>query len=155
MKSLDKKAILIIENTIYATIATSSLSGEPWNSPVYIVYDESFHFYWASSKTSQHSRNIYENPQVFLVIYDSTAPRGTGVGVFIQAEAVEVTDPNEITKACQVRKARVPDAKQPPEEFIGDHPRRIYRATPKKIWMNQDSRVDGHFVDERVEIVLK
>jgi nitroimidazol reductase NimA-like FMN-containing flavoprotein (pyridoxamine 5'-phosphate oxidase superfamily) len=149
-----EKTIQIIEKTIYATVATSTLSGEPWDSPVYIVYDGKLNFYWASGKASQHSRNIDENPHVFLTIYDSSVPWGTGEGAFIQADAIEITDPDEIAKACQLRKYRVPDAKQPPEDFMGDRPRRIYRATPKKIWMNQDGRVDGYFVDTRIEMDL-
>jgi len=151
---MNQQTVHILKTNIYAAVATSTLAGEPWNSPVYVVYDEILNFYWASGRASQHSRNVHENPQVFLAIYDSSVPWGTGEGVFIQADAIEVTDLSEIAKACNIRKARVPNAKQPPEDFIGDRPRRIYRATPKKIWTRQDGEVDGYFVDERIEIDL-
>jgi len=147
-----QKAARIIQKTIYAAIATSSTSGQPWNSPVYIVFDDQLNFYWASGKDSQHSSNIRTNSKVFLAIYDSSAPWGTGEGVFIEAEASEVNDSDEIAKACSLRKVRVADAKHPPEDFVGDRPRRIYRATPKNIWVNQDGRISGFFVDERAEI---
>lgn len=147
-----QKAAHTIQKTIYAAIATSSASGQPWNSPVYVVFDDQLNFYWASGKDSQHSSNIRANSKVFLVIYDSSAPWGTGEGVFIEAEAFEVDESNEIAKACSLRKARVADAKHPPEDFVGDRPRRIYKATPKNIWVNQDGRVNGFFVDERAAV---
>lgn len=149
---MEQEAAEILRHIIYATVATAGARGEPWNSSVYVVYDNQLYFYWASGKTSRHSRNIKENPQVFLVIYDSTGPWGQGKGVFIQGEAEEVVDPGEIAKACQLRKARASGAKHPPEEFSPDKPRSIYKMTPLKLWMNQDGKVNGYFVDERTEL---
>lgn len=87
-----------------------------------------------------------------MVMYDSTVPWGMGRGVFIQGRAAEVHDIEEVTKVCQLRKDRVPAAKHPPEEFYSDKPRSIYKLVPSKIWMNQDTRINGYFVDERVEL---
>ena len=145
------KAKAILDSIKYATVATVSNDGQPWNSPVYCVYDENYTFYWASSITSQHSQNIYANNKIFIAVYDSTVPWGTGKGVFIQAEAAEVTDAAEIAKACELRKARVSDANQPPDDFMSDKPRRIYKAVPQKIWMNEDDQINGNFVDVRKE----
>lgn len=150
----NEKARSILERIYYATLSTVDGNGNPWNSPVYCVYDQDYNLYWASSTRSQHSQNIYTNGKVFIAIYDSTVPWGTGAGVFLQARAAEVTDPDEIAKACKLRQARVPDASQPPDDFIGDRPRRIYRATPQNIWVNQDSEVNGHFIDIRVDAAL-
>jgi nitroimidazol reductase NimA-like FMN-containing flavoprotein (pyridoxamine 5'-phosphate oxidase superfamily) len=147
----NQKARDILDAIKYATIATVSDDGQPWNSPVYYVYDENYTFYWASSTKSQHSQNIYANSKVFIAVYDSTIPWGAGKGVFLQAEAVEVTNASEIAKACELRKARVPDANQPPDDFMGDKPRRIYKAFLQKIWMNEDSMVNGNFVDVRIK----
>ncbi len=145
------KAKSILDSIYYATLSTVDADGSPWNSPVYCVYDELYTFYWASYVKSQHSQNIYTNSKVFIVVYDSTVPWGTGRGVFMQAMAAEVTDPNEIAKVCELRRLRVPDANQPPDEFMGDRPRRLYRAIPQNIWINQDSEKNGHFIDVRVE----
>jgi nitroimidazol reductase NimA-like FMN-containing flavoprotein (pyridoxamine 5'-phosphate oxidase superfamily) len=142
----------ILKKIIYATVATASPTAAPWNTPVYVVYDEQLNFYWASGKQSQHSRNIAENPRVFIAIYDSTVPWGTGQGVFIAGNAMEVADTAEIAKACQLRMQRTPDAKHPPEEFTHDKPRSIYKLVPSKVWMIQDAKVNGYFVDERAEL---
>jgi nitroimidazol reductase NimA-like FMN-containing flavoprotein (pyridoxamine 5'-phosphate oxidase superfamily) len=151
---MEQEAVKILKKIIYATVATSTATGEPWNSPVYIVYDDELNFYWASGKSSQHSRNIVENSRISIVVYDSTVPWGTGRGVFIEGRAREVVAIDEIVKACELRKARVTEAKYPPEEFLPDKPRSIYKVTPTKLWVNQDVRVDGYFVDERTELNL-
>lgn len=149
---MEEKVARILQTCLYATVATSDTAGQPWNSPVYCVYDDRLNLYWASAQSSQHSQNIRANPQVFIVIYDSTMPWGTGEGIFIQATASVVDDPTEIAKVCALRQARVADATQPPSDFAGDRPRRIYRALPQHTWTNQDGSVNGFFIDQRVEI---
>jgi hypothetical protein len=148
---LNENARSIMGSIYYATLSTVDANSNPWNSPVYCVCDEDYAIYWASDTHSQHSQNIHANGKVFIVVYDSTVPWGTGTGVFIQAKATEVTDSNEIAKACRLRKIRVPNANQPPDDFMGDRPRRIYRATPQSVWINQDSKINGHFIDVRVD----
>lgn len=145
------KAKAVLDSIKYATVATVSNDGQPWNSPVYCVYDEGYTLYWASSIKSQHSQNIYANNKVFIVVYDSTVPWGTSKGVFIRAEAAEVTDRYEIAKACELRRAHVPGANQSPDDFTNDKPRRIYKAVPQKIWMNDADQVNGNFIDVRKE----
>jgi nitroimidazol reductase NimA-like FMN-containing flavoprotein (pyridoxamine 5'-phosphate oxidase superfamily) len=149
---MEQKAARILQACLYATVATSDAGKQPWNSPVYCVHDDQLNLYWASARSSQHSQNIQANPKVFIVIYDSTMPWGTGEGVFIQATATVVDDPAEIAKACALRLARVAEATQPPSDFSGDRPRRIYRATPEHIWTNQDASVNGFFIDQRAEL---
>ncbi|MGH3425997.1 MAG: pyridoxamine 5'-phosphate oxidase family protein [Mycobacteriales bacterium] len=69
----------------YAALATSSPSGEPWNSPVYTAYDDELNLYWTSAASSMHSQNIRSSGRAFLVIYNSTAPEGTGEGLYCAA----------------------------------------------------------------------
>lgn len=154
---LTQKAKKIIAKIKYITIATASKDGMPWNSPVYSAFDEEYNFFWASDQNGQHSKNIAENNNVFLVIYDSTVPEGTGVGVYIQAKAYTLEDPQEIKHGLKYLDGRVNKKKDPTTriaEFQKDKPRRVYKAIPEKIWINVDSEIDGHFVDKRVEIKL-
>ena len=97
------RARQIIGKINYATIATASKEGRPWNSPVAQVHDKELNIYWFSDKEGQHSRNVRENDRVFIVIYDSTVPEGQGEGVYIEAKAYEVTDPDEITYARRIQ----------------------------------------------------
>jgi general stress protein 26 len=73
----------ILKNIRYATIATASKDGKPWNSPVAFYMDHELNIYWSSDKNSQHSQNIRANNEVFIVIYDSTVQEAEGEGVYI------------------------------------------------------------------------
>jgi len=153
-KGLSKRAKEIISEIIYITIATVDKKGQPWNSPVYSAYDESYNFFWASWKKNLHSRNIQENNQVFLVIYDSTVPEGTGEAVYIKARAYELTDKKEINRALKHLYGRKNKKPRKAEEFLGNYPRRVCKAVPKKFWVNTEGEVGGSYVDKRVEVEL-
>lgn len=144
-----QKAKKIIHQIFYITIATASPEGEPWNSPVYSAYDEQYNFYWASWKENVHSQNIRPNDRVFLVIYDSTVPAGTGEGVYVQARAYELSDRIEIAHALQQLYSRANRKPRQVDEFLGEYPRRVYKAVPEKMWVNGDGDVKGNYVDVR------
>ena len=72
MDTLAQKALNILDSNLYINLATSSLDGQPWNTPVYAVRDEDFNFYWRSWCGAEHSKNIQDNEKVFLTCYDST-----------------------------------------------------------------------------------
>jgi hypothetical protein len=153
MNTDTSRAKTILEKIRYATIATVSKDGKPWNSPVTHEYDEDLNIYWSSDKNNQHSKNVRENPEVFIVIYDSTVPEGEGVGLYIEATATEVIDPDEITFARRIKKG--PAYGRPADDFLGDAVRRVYKAVPKRVWLNDAEMLDGVFIrDYRVEISL-
>ncbi len=149
-----EKAKEIIERIRYITIATASKECEPWNTPVYAIHDEKYNFYWVSWSGTQHSKNIVENPSIFIVIYDSTVPEGAGEGVYIKAKAYELIDRTEIEQAAVRLYAGKNKTPRPVEEFLGEHPRRIYKAVPEKIWRNLDVDKKGKIVDTRQEVAL-
>ena len=147
-----EKVKAIIEKILYITIATVSKSGTPWNTPVYSAYDEKFNFFWASWKENEHSTNIRACSDVFLVIYDSTAPEGTGEGVYIKARAYELDDPKEIEHATNCLYERKNKTPRKADEFLENYPRRLYKAVPEKFWVNEDGTIDGNYIDTRVEV---
>src|SRR5436190_447849 len=121
-----QRAKRIISKILYITIATASKDGNPWNSPVYSAFDENYNFYWASDQNGQQSKNIKENEDIFIVIYDSTAPEGTGEGVYIKAKAYSLSDETEILNALKVLDERVGKTKKrDAKEFLGEYPRRV------------------------------
>ncbi|HVI21225.1 MAG TPA: pyridoxamine 5'-phosphate oxidase family protein [Bacillus sp. (in: firmicutes)] len=156
-EQLSKRAKEIIEKILYITIATASKDGTPWNSPAYSAFDQDYNFYWASDQNGQHSKNIAENDNVFIVIYDSTVPEGTGKGVYIQAKAYKLEDPKDIEYGLKYLEGRVNRKKDPKTriaEFQGENPRRVYKAIPEKVWMNGDGDINGKYIDIRMEVEL-
>ena len=126
----NKKAAEIIKKIIYITLATVTKDGQPWNSPLFSMYDKELNFYWSSDWKSVHSGNIRANNKVFCVIYDSTMKEGTGEGVYFAGKSYELTDEDDILK--------------------------IYKVVADKIWMNDDEKDEnGNYVkDIKVEIPI-
>lgn len=154
MNDNTKRARAILDRIIYATIATTTKEGKAWNTPVRYVLDASLNIYWFSDKEGQHSINIRNNPDVFIVIYDSTVPegKGAGAGVFIQAKATEINDPETIRLARSIKKGRNLDA---PDDFMGKAIRRVYKAVPQRMWTNAAEIKNGMFIrDYRIEVPI-
>lgn len=147
-----QKAKNILETIQYATIATITPDGKPWNTPVAHEVDNDCVLYWFSDKENQHSQNVRQSPQAFIVIYDSTAPDGEGEGVYIEASVEEL---NNVEKINVIRNRKNKIIVNDATEFVGDSVRRCYKATPKRIWINDAEEKDGTFIrDYRVEIDL-
>ena len=146
----------IVRAIRYITIATVSAEGDPWNSPVYAAFDPHAGCYWSSSPLAQHSRNIEQNGKAFLVIYDSTVPEGTGEGVYVEATAAALTDATDIAVARRRLAERAGKSGGDPsaERLVASGVQRIYRATPKRVWVNAFENDDqGTFIrDIRIEI---
>lgn len=148
------RAKRIISNILYITIATANKEGSPWNSPVYSAFDKDLNFFWASDQNGQHSKNIAENNSVFIVIYDSTVPEGTGEGFYIKAKAYKLETEKDILDALKYLDGRVGKKTHDPRGFMGTMPRRIYKAVPEKVWVNDDGEINGNYIDIRIELDL-
>lgn len=147
-----KSAIKIIKKIEYINIASITPEGLPWNSPVYTAFDKNLNFYWLSYKKNQHSINVRNNPNVFVTIYDSTVPTGTGVGLYFKGHALEITNPKEMIIGLTVVYKRSKHKMRDIIEFLSHFPRRIYKFTPSKVWINGDGDIDGNFIDIRTEL---
>lgn len=117
----------ILNEVRYITLATSSRDGFPWNTPLGFKTDEDLNFYWVSEYSKQHSKNIRENSNVFIVIYDSSVSDEKGEAVYIKALAQELDKPEDIKYARRLLKGTDEDALK---KLSGESLRRAYRATP-------------------------
>jgi hypothetical protein len=147
-----QRAAQILGRIRYATLATVTAQGNPWNSPVFALHDDRLAVFWVSDKEGQHSRNVRHNGEVFIVFYDSTVPEGEGEGVYFQAKAYELTDAEEIRRVRRLRKGPAGDD---PIPFMGDGVRRVYKAVPYAAWINDAQIEKGVFIrDYRVPLRL-
>lgn len=144
----------ILSSIKYATIATASSSGKPWNTPVFYAYDNQSNIYWSSHPESIHSKNLSQTNQAFIVVYNSKAAEGEGQGLYIEAQVTQINDVDQVKVALELLGNRRGKPFWSIEKFLNGGPQRIYRAAPKKMWVNdaeQDS--DGDFIrDFRIEI---
>ena len=75
----------IIDGNEHVVLGTADADGRPWVSPVYFAHIGYREFVWVSSPDTRHSRNIGLRRTIAMVIFDSRAPIGTGVGVYMDA----------------------------------------------------------------------
>ena len=110
------------------TIATVCADGSPWNTPVAPTPSNDLVFRWGSNEESIHSQNIRKEKRVFVVVYDSRAPEGTGEGVYMKGVAEELAEYEGTLK--------------------------MYHFIPEKIWINDEEKNDdGSFKkDIRIEL---
>lgn len=139
-----KEAKDIISSNIYMTVATASPKGDPWISPVFFAYDDTYDLYWVSDKDSRHSKLIRENNRVAIVIFDSSAPEGEGDGVYFEAQAVELNDTEEVKKAMMILGNRATQDEfkiWKIEEVTENGVWRIYKAIPPRSLETQRRRI--------------
>ena len=152
MSLMNDKAKAVLDAINYISIATVSGDGQPWNTPVArFHFNNDYTLYWASWQDNQHSKNIRANGKAFVVIYDSTpANNQPSEGVYMQGQAIELINEQEVMQAALVFED---DPYNPSDgkQYLGAYPRRIYKFVPEQIWMNDDDKVNGNFVDVRVE----
>jgi hypothetical protein len=121
----------ILAKIHYLNIATVNEDGSPWNTPVSASHDDQLNFYWGSSPENVHSQNINRDSRVFVTLYDSTAPEGTGEGLYMLGKAEEL-GPEEGSSVFK------------------------YKFTPERIWINDEAKNDdgSYKHDIRVELDL-
>jgi uncharacterized protein YhbP (UPF0306 family) len=146
-QDLARVARTIIDANRYMTLATADAQGQPWASPVFYATADHTEFYWISAPQTTHSENLAQRPQLSIVIFDSTAPEGTGQAVYLSATAEQVHD-DDLDRALAVYPGPVPD------------PYRLYRATAYEhsvLCPREDGgacRQHGVLVDHRVPVRL-
>lgn len=89
-----------------------------------------------------------------MVIYDSTVPEGTGFWVYMKGKAHELGLKHslEIMKALKLLYQRKNKKPRTLQEFLGMFPRRVYKFVPNQVWVNGDGKINGNYIDGRVEI---
>jgi pyridoxamine 5'-phosphate oxidase-like protein len=140
----------------YATIATVSNEGDPWNTPVFCAVN-GYTIYWSSHPNSVHSKNIAANGKAFIVIYNSKAGEGEGTGLYMKASVNSLEEKEEIAQALSLLGDRRGRPFDYIEKFMDGGQQRIYKAEPLQIWTNdayQDA--DGDFIEDfRVEVATE
>ncbi len=151
---IDPRAEQILKMIKFLTIASVGENGEPWNTPVFFANDFHYNLYWASDQYSTHSKNIKQNSNIFIVIYDSTVPETMGVGLYIQARAVEIDNPIEIKKAHDLLAHRGTDFPWMLKEFFTSTRPKLFKATPTKMWISGEGKIAGTYKAIRQELKL-
>ncbi len=115
-QSYEDQATHILEQNKYMIIATCNKDKIPWAAPVFFTYDKEFNFYFLSATDSQHVKNLMENPNVALQVYDSNQPLGFAEQVQILGKALEV-EKKDLKKVIELYCERLfPNSDIPPTQ---------------------------------------
>jgi hypothetical protein len=144
----------IIQRTHIVTLATVSSDGEPRSTPVTAAWDERHVCYWTSYRDTEHSKNIRANQSIFISLFDPESPPLTASGVYIKAQATELTDADEIIHAARYVYSSKGKTPREASEFMGESIKRMYKAIPEQCWVSlrEDYEVDP--AASRKEITL-
>ena len=120
----------IIDEGDYMTLATADEGGRPWASPVWYATVGYGELLWLSRPEARHSRNLAVRRELGIVVFDSSAPIGTGQGVYIEAVGEQVPEP-ELERSVGLYSQRSQARGGPAltiAEVCGPAPHRLYRA---------------------------
>lgn len=147
----------ILKGLKYINIATVTKDGQPWNTPVRAVYDESYNLFWSSWASAQHSQNIRDNKRVFITVYGSSQRKGNDNQecLYIKAHAKQLDDEDSVAYALNYFYG-LGDRRHTPSDFMEGQAKRIYQAVPEQVWLNQVSgtEINESATTERIEIPL-
>lgn len=143
----------ILSRIRYATLSTVDENGRAWAAPVWYAFEKTddIILYWWSSIDSQHSRNIARSSDVYITIFDSTAPEGDGLGLYIRAVAEQIPD-DRLDAAIECYNTTTRQFKLNHENTTGIAPTRLYRARAVTIQVNDGRESDGFYQDVRRDI---
>ncbi len=152
-KSYDQKARFIIEHNNYAVVSTSDKSGAPWGAVVFYAPDQNYNFYFISAIDSLHAKNIKENPEVAMVIFDSRTPIGSYDEVQLTGKA-SIVEPEGVKAAISVYKEKLfahsrNSESEPysPGEYMAPAEFRFFKVVPKNVYTTG--------INRRTEVNLK
>jgi hypothetical protein len=137
---------LVAENA-FLTLATAGADGAPWASPVWFAPRGLELFVWASKPGAQHSRNIADNPQVSLVVFDSTQTPGDVTALYVSADAALAEGPefDEALALFNARSIAQGLGEWDASRLLEPARHRLYRAVVREAFV-----LDDH--DERVKV---
>jgi uncharacterized protein YhbP (UPF0306 family) len=141
----------ILSSNRYLTVSTVDENGNPWAAPVWYVCDDDGSFYWWSPIASQHSKNIANNSNVYITIFNSQLPEGDGLGLYFQATASELPE-GELDRVIELYNSTTKKFTMSRENCSGSAPTRLYKATPSKTWYNDGLERESFYTDVRKEL---
>jgi nitroimidazol reductase NimA-like FMN-containing flavoprotein (pyridoxamine 5'-phosphate oxidase superfamily) len=130
----------IIDAARYMVLATADEDGVPWASPVWFAPDGYTRFLWVSREDTRHSRNLAVRPELSIVIFDSSAPIGTGEGVYMDALAQQVDEPDHAIEVFSRRSVEQGGGEWTVADVSPPAGLRLYRATATEQWIGRRDR---------------
>ena len=127
------KLFKYLSKEILISLDTSDKKGNLWSASVYFASDKDLNFYFMSSSSTVHCRNIKNNPNVSFTIADSNQrPQDDKFGVQVAGTCKHIYNLPEIIKILKIWNIKFVKKPVPPLKSMKlDSP--FYRITPQKM----------------------
>ena len=142
----EEKAKKIFADCTYMVVGTSTKGGKPWVAPALFVYDNDFNIYFLSAVDALHSKNLLENAQVSISIFDSRQKVGVSNGIQAEGKA-SLVEKGDIKKVITLYcKKTFPDSNMEPikrylpENYLGAAEFRFFRIKLTTIYVTGEDR---------------
>ena len=154
---MDEKAARILKEQWFCVLGTASTEAEPWVTPVFFNYDQSYRFVWESNREAHHSKLIAANPSIAIVVANF-ASHDADEAVYLTCKAREVP-PDGLTEALDVYlnggHPRQTKVERKVEMYLEEQPLRLYEARPESAYLLVVTfDEEGHRIDRRQQISL-
>jgi hypothetical protein len=124
----------LLNDTMFAALATVNADGTPHNTPLFFMHDEDLsHVYWGSRTDTLHSANIERTGRMYMVVYDSVKYMRGGLYITgIEARRLMGTELDEGIRVQNANRAKF--NKDPlPRSYYENNSQALYRASVEKI----------------------
>lgn len=147
----------VIAANRYFVLGTSHPDGHPRVSPVYFNHHEHRAFFWVSSPSSHHSRNLSGDPRLNAVVFDSSVPPPETRAVYLTGTAAEVPEADlseEVSRAFL--QVRAPERAMGVDELSSVADLRLYRLDVQsaEVHARGGHRSWGMGIDTRLPVTL-
>jgi nitroimidazol reductase NimA-like FMN-containing flavoprotein (pyridoxamine 5'-phosphate oxidase superfamily) len=144
----------VFRRNAFCVIATASQAGQPWLSPVFFNYTPRFDLVWESAAAALHSQYLRANPRIAVFLKDPSA-KAPARDVYIEATAREVA-PEGVAAALDTWQngphGHSNRAERRPADYREGKPLRLYEARIDRLYVLDETVVEGYRVDVRVEV---
>lgn len=140
----------LLNDTMFAALATVNADGTPHNTPLFFMHDEDLsRIYWGSRTDTLHSANVERTGRVYMVVYDSVKyMRG---GLYITGTEARRLMGTELDEGMRVQNATRAKFNKDPlsRDYYETSSQALYRATVDKIEIHVVNRgEDGRISSE-------
>lgn len=152
MSDSSSKAVDFLTKNHVGVLATASPSAEPHATAIYFVTDSDLNFFFITKQNTEKSKNLEQNPQASLAVYDAK----TQTTLQVKGKVVADDDPQHFMNVfTQILKISMDfsEGATPPATKLKGTEYKLYRLEPTSIRIAEYNKPESGDPDDLFEVV--
>lgn len=152
MSDSSSRAVDFLTKNHVGVLATASRSGVPHAAAIYFVTDSDLNFFFITKQDTEKSKNLKDNPQASLAVYDAK----TQTTLQVQGEATADDDPQHFMNVfTQILKISMDfsEGASPPATKLKAGEYKLYRLAPKSVRIAEYNKPENGELDDLFEVI--